>query len=175
MRRLMLLRHAKSDWSVSGQKDHDRTLASRGQMAAPLMGHYMASHALVPDHAIVSTSARTRETWQLAAEAFPKKPPTSYESQIYEAEPDEILAAIADAPPEAKSLLVVGHNPGFQETAALLIGTGDAKARAKIAAKFPTAALAVIDFDVKAWTDVRPGKGRLERFITPRAIGDNGD
>lgn len=175
MRRLMLLRHAKSDWSNPGQKDHDRTLASRGQTAAPLMGRYMASHGLVPDHAIVSTAVRTRETWRLIAEAFPSKPSTTYEPRIYEAEPDEIIAAIAAAPPAAKSVLVVGHNPGFQETATLLVGSGDPKARAKVAAKFPTAALAVIDFDVTNWTDIRTSAGRLERFITPRAIGDKGD
>ena len=175
MRRLMLLRHAKSDWSASGQTDHERGLALRGKTAAPLMGRYMASQALVPDHAIVSTAARTRETWRLVAEAFPQKPPASYEDRIYEAEPDAILAAIAKAPVSATTLLVVGHNPGFHETAMLLVASGDKRARAKLSAKFPTAALAVIDFDVESWSAIRPGSGRLERFETPRAIGGEDD
>lgn len=175
MRRLMLLRHAKSDWSGSGQTDHERGLALRGETAAPLMGRYMAGQALVPDHAIVSTAVRTRETWQLVAKAFPQKPPATYERRIYEAESEAILAAIADAPSSAKTLLVVGHNPGFHETAMLLVGSGDKGARAKLSAKFPTAALAVIDFDVKSWSAIRPGSGRLERFVTPRAIGGKDD
>ena len=175
MRRLMLLRHAKSNWSVSGQTDHERGLASRGEIAAPLMGRYMASEGLVPDHAIVSTAVRTRETWRLVAEAFPQEPPASYEDRIYEAEPETILAATAKAPSSTRTLLVVGHNPGFHEMAMLLVGSGDKRARAKLSAKFPTAALAVIDFDVKSWAALRPGSGRLERFVTPRAIGGEDD
>lgn len=175
MRRLMLLRHAKSDWSVAGQSDHERGLALRGETAAPLMGRYMASQGLVPDHAIVSTAVRTRETWQLVAEAFPQKPPTTFEQRIYEAAPEAIIAAIKEAPISAKTLLVVGHNPGFHETAHLLVGSGDKKARAKLLAKFPTAALAVIDFDIANWSAIKPGSGRLERFVTPRAIGGEDD
>jgi phosphohistidine phosphatase len=175
MRRLMLLRHAKSDWSVSGQTDHERGLVLRGETAAPLMGRYMASQALVPDQAIVSTAVRARETWRLVAEAFPQKPPSTYEESIYEAEPEAILAAIAKAPSSARTLLVVGHNPGFHETAMLLVGSGDKRLRTKLAAKFPTAALAVIDFDVKSWSAIQPGSGRLERFVTPRAIGGEDD
>lgn len=139
------------------------------------MGRYMASQALVPDHAIVSTAVRTRETWRLVAEAFPQKPPATYERRIYEAGPEAILAAIADAPSSARTLLVVGHNPGFHETAMLLVGSGDKRARAKLSAKFPTAALAVIDFDTKTWAAIRPGSGRLECFVTPRAIGGEDD
>jgi phosphohistidine phosphatase len=139
------------------------------------MGRYMASHGLVPDHAIVSTAVRTRETWRLVTDAFLRKPPVSYEDRIYEADPQAIMAAIAKAPSSAKTLLVVGHNPGFHETALLLVGSGDTRARAKLSAKFPTAALAVIDFDVKSWSAIRPGSGRLERFVTPRAIGGEDD
>lgn len=175
MRRLMLLRHAKSDWSVGGQPDHERGLALRGETAAPLMGRYMASHGLVPDQAIVSTALRTRETWRLVADAFPQKPSAIYEQRIYEAEPDAILAAIREAPGAARTILVVGHNPGFHDTATLLVGSGDKRARAKLATKFPTAALAVIDFDIANWPAIRLGSGRLERFVTPRAIGGEDD
>ncbi len=175
MHRLMLLRHAKSDWSGSGRSDHERGLAARGQTAAPLIGRYMASEGLVPDHAIVSTATRTRETWRLAADAFPQKPRATYEPRIYEADPAAIIAAIKEAPPTTNTLLVVGHNPGFHDTAMLLVGSGDKKSRAKLSAKFPTAALAVIDFDIAKWSAIRPGSGRLERFITPRAIGGEDD
>jgi phosphohistidine phosphatase len=170
MRRLMLLRHAKSDWSQPGQADHDRTLNPRGRKAAPLMGRYMAEHGMIPDHAIVSTAARTRETWRLVADMFPRKPPAHFEDRIYEASPRDILAAIADAPASAQSLIVVGHNPGFHETANLLVDSGDRRLRRRLSEKFPTAALAVIDLDIDDWTAIRPGSGRIERFVTPRAI-----
>jgi phosphohistidine phosphatase len=175
MRRLMLLRHAKSDWSLPGQADHDRDLAARGRKAAPLVGRYMAEHAIIPDHVIVSTATRTRETWRLVADTFPRKPPADFEDRIYEASPRDILAAIADAPASARSLLVVGHNPGFHETANLLVGSGDKRMRATLLDKFPTAALAVIDLDIPDWAAIRPGSGQLESFVTPRALGGPSD
>jgi phosphohistidine phosphatase len=175
MRRLMLLRHAKSDWSSPGQRDHERVLAPRGRKAAPLVGRYMAEHAMIPDHAIVSTAARTRETWGLVAEMLPRKPSTDFEDRIYEASPRDILSAIARAPASAQSVIVVGHNPGFHETANLLVDSGDKRMRSSLSDKFPTAALAVIDLDIDDWAAIRPGGGRLERFVTPRAIGGASD
>jgi len=175
MRRLMLLRHAKSDWSLSGRADHERELAPRGRAAAPLIGRYMAEHGMQPDHAIVSTATRTRETWQLVADMLPRKPSVEFEDRIYEASPRHILTAIADAPAAARSLLVVGHNPGLQDTANLLVETGNKRMLGKLAEKFPTGALAVIDLDIADWADIRPGCGRLESFITPRAIGAASD
>jgi phosphohistidine phosphatase len=175
MRRLMLLRHAKSDWSLPGQTDHERDLTTRGRKAAPLMGRYMAEHAMIPDHAIVSTAKRTRETWRLVADLLPKIPPVDFEDRIYEASPRDILAAIADAPASARSLLVVGHNPGFHDTANLLVESGDKRLRKSLSEKFPTGALAVIDLDINDWTAIRPGRGRLESFVTPRAIGGGRD
>jgi phosphohistidine phosphatase len=175
MRRLMLLRHAKSDWSLPGQNDHERDLAPRGRKAAPLMGRYMADHGMLPDHAIVSTARRTRETWRLMADMLPKIPPVEFEDRIYEASPRDILAAIADAPASARSLLVVGHNPGFHDTANLLIDSGDKRLRSSLTEKFPTGALAVIDLRIDDWAKIRPGSGRLENFVTPRAVGGGSD
>lgn len=175
MRRLMLLRHAKSDWSRPGQSDHDRELAARGRKAAPLMGRYLAEHAMIPDHAIVSTATRTRETWRLVADMLPRQPSVDFEDRIYEASPRDILAAIAEAPASARSLLVVGHNPGFHDTANLLVESGDKRLRKSLSEKFPTGALAVIDLDIDDWTAVQPGSGRLESFVTPRVIDGGSD
>jgi phosphohistidine phosphatase len=175
MRRLMLLRHAKSDWSLPGQSDHDRGLAPRGRKAAPLMGRYIAEHGLIPDRVIVSTAKRTQETWRLVAEALPRVPPVDFEDRIYEASPRDILAAIADTPGSARTLLVVGHNPGFQDTANLLVASGEKRLRNGLAEKFPTGALAVIDLDIADWAEIRPGSGRLENFVTPREIESRSD
>jgi phosphohistidine phosphatase len=174
MRRLMLLRHAKSDWSAPGRPDRERTLSTRGVRAAPLMGRYLAEHDLVPDHAIVSTAERTRQTWHLLGEPVTQPPGVTFDDRIYEAAPADILAAIDDAPKAAMKLLVVGHNPGLQSLALMLAGSGSAKARKALLEKYPTAGLAVIDFDLANWS-LAPGSGRLERFITPRAIGGDAD
>lgn len=139
------------------------------------MGRYMAEHAMIPDHAIVSTATRTRATWRLVAEMFPHRPPVDFEDRIYEASPRDILAAIAQAPASAQSLMVVGHNPGFHETANLLVDSGDRRMRKSLVDKFPTAALAVIDLDIDDWSAIRPGSGRLAYFVTPRSIDGAGD
>lgn len=175
MRRLMLLRHAKSDWSGSGKADHDRMLSARGREAAPRMGRYLARENLLPDRVIVSDSARTRETWDIVAQALPNQPQVSFEERIYEASPYDILDVLSETPAASKALLVVGHNPGLQSVAMILVGSGDPDARERLAEKFPTAGLAVIDFDAARWDDIRAGSGRLIRFAAPRAIADASD
>jgi len=175
MRRLMLLRHAKSDWSAPGRPDRERVLSPRGESAAPLLGRYLAEQGLVPQHAIVSVAERTRQTWQRLGKAVTGPPSVTFDDRIYEASPLDILTAIADIPAAVESLLVVGHNPGLQSLALALAGSGSGKARRTLAEKFPTAGLAVIDFDLPDWKSLEPGSGRLERFITPRAIGGDED
>ena len=175
MRRLMLLRHAKSDWSAPGRPDRERVLSPRGERAAPLMGRYLAEQGLVPQHAIVSGAERTRQTWQLLGKAVTETPSVTFDDRIYEAAPADILDAIADAPARAETLLVVGHNPGLQSLAIGLAGAGGGKARRMLAEKFPTAGLAILDFDLPDWRSLSAGSGRLERFITPRAIGGDED
>lgn len=170
MRRLMLLRHAKSHWSVGGQSDAERTLASRGRAVAPVVGRYMTQHGLRPDLALVSSARRTRETWDLIVSAFESPPPVKFDPRLYDARAANSLAVIQQVPADVQTLLLVGHNPGMQQLAHLLAATGDLDARQALAEKFPTAALAVIDFPVDGWTDVRAGTGRLDRFVTPRAL-----
>lgn len=168
MRRLMLLRHAKSDWSRPGLADHDRPLNARGRAAAPKVGAYLVRHKLVPDLIVVSSATRTRETLDLLLEAFKQPPRIVHDARIYEAEPEVLREVIAETPREVGSLLMIGHNPGLEELAAELVTSGKADARTRLAAKFPTAALAVIDFKGDDWSN--PGSGKLERFIVPRLL-----
>jgi phosphohistidine phosphatase len=169
MLRLMLLRHAKSDWSVGGQPDRDRKLNQRGRAAATQMGAYMGAEKLLPTLILCSTAARTRETCNRLIAAF-AHPPIHYERQLYEAAPETIIDLIAATSGDVRDLLVIGHNPGLQLAALKLVAAGSAEQRADLRDKFPTAALAVIDFDIDAWSAVKSGKGRLERFTVPRQI-----
>src|SRR5258708_1538136 len=125
MRRLMLLRHAKSDWSTPGQRDHDRPLNARGREAAPKMGAYMVRHALIPDLIVASTAKRVVETLDLLLPAFDKPPKVAADAAVYEASPHALLASIKQTPRAAHSLLMVGHNPGLAALAELLIAAGE--------------------------------------------------
>ena len=170
MRRLLLLRHAKAERLQSGGRDHDRILSKRGHDDATAVGAYLVRHKLIPGQALVSTSARTRETWALLAKAFTKVPPVEFEGSIYEAAPEAILKAIRATEPAAKTLLVVGHNPGMQQLASVLIASGDIEARQRLLEEFPTAAFAMITFATDRWEGLHANGGRLEHFVTPRTL-----
>lgn len=168
MKQLLLLRHAKSAWP-DGVPDHDRPLADRGRRDAPRMGAYMAETGLQPDFVLISSARRTQETWALVEPALAKPCPSRIVPSIYEAEPQAILTAIRGAPEESERLLVIGHNPGFEDLARLLAPTGDADAISRLGEKYPTAGLAVIALDIELWAEAAPGRGRLESFVTPKA------
>jgi phosphohistidine phosphatase len=168
MRRLMLLRHAKSDWS-KGTPDVDRPLAARGKDAAPRMGAYLEQEQLLPDLALVSAAKRARKTWKLVRQ-YLGETEVMFEPRIYEAPAARLLSVVKETGPAVRTLLMVGHNPGFEDLAKLLIGHGDRYALARLAQKYPTAGLVVIDFAVESWADVAPRAGRLERFVTPKTL-----
>jgi phosphohistidine phosphatase len=170
MRRLMLLRHAKSDWSAPGMRDQDRLLSARGREAAPKMGRYMARHGLVPDLIIASPAMRVTETLALVLPAFAKQPKATPDSRIYETDAEELLRVVKEVPRAVHSLLLVGHNPSLADLASLLTASGDVDTRQRLIEKFPTAALAVFDFALDDWSRIHPRSGRLDRFVLPKAL-----
>ncbi|MBX9908518.1 MAG: histidine phosphatase family protein [Beijerinckiaceae bacterium] len=174
MRRLMLLRHAKSSWPA-GLADRERPLATRGREAAPVMGRYLADELLLPDLVLVSPARRTAETWELVAPMLPERPAVHVEPRIYEAAARRLLEVVTEQDAGVKTLLMIGHNPGFEELAALLTGHGDRYASVRMARKYPTCGLAVLDFPVEDWRDVAARGGRLDRFVTPESLGEGPD
>jgi len=169
MRRLMLLRHAKTERAGPGERDRDRKLMKRGRSDAPSIGAYMAHHGLIPDVALVSPAKRAQETWALAAPAFARAPRTVSDERIYNASPDALIAVLGEAR-KAHTLLLVGHNPGLQDLAAQLIASGDVEMREQLKEKLPTSGLVVIDLPIDDWSLIHPHAGRLERFVSPRLI-----
>ncbi len=169
MRRLLLLRHAKTERVAPGERDRDRKLTKRGRSDAPVIGAYMAHHGLVPDLALVSPAARSQETWALLAPAFAKAPRAAKDERIYNASPERLLAVIGETR-GARSLLVIGHNPGLQDIAVRLIAAGDVEARERVSEKLPTSGLVVINFSIDDWSKLHPHSGRLEHFVTPRLL-----
>jgi phosphohistidine phosphatase len=169
MRRLMLLRHAKTERAQPGEPDRERRLTKRGRADAPVTGAYMARHGLVPDLAMISPAARAQETWKLVAACFAPAPAAVSEERIYNASAGALMALIAEIR-RPHSLLLVGHNPGIHDLAIQLIAAGDAQARERVTEKLPTAGLVVIDLAFDDWSRLRAGGGRLERFVSPRLI-----
>lgn len=169
-RTLFLLRHAKSSWDDPALDDFDRPLSERGRRDAPVMAGEMNRRGWFPQRALVSPALRARRTWALADECLPTACETVYEEAIYEASPQAILTAIRGTPGGVTSLVVVGHNPGLEELAALLAGPGsDADALSRLKQKFPTAALA--RFEVPAtWDALGQHAARLSDFVTPKSI-----
>jgi phosphohistidine phosphatase len=167
MRTLILFRHAKSSWTNSGLGDFDRPLSERGEKAAPRMAAYVAEQCLVPDLVLCSAARRTRDTLDRALPQWVPEPRIDYVKALYLAEVPTLLALVHNTPPETQRLMIIGHNPGLQNFALALIG-GDTPEAGTIARKFPTAAVAVIRFDIRDWAAVRPRGGHLASFMTPR-------
>jgi phosphohistidine phosphatase len=170
MKRLYLLRHAKSDWAAPDKLDADRPLSPRGRRAAPAIGRFMRKEQLVPALALCSTARRTEETWDLLAETLKAEVPVEASDKLYLASPSRLLKAIRAVDDKIPSVVVVGHNPGLQALALELTGGGDASARSRMMAKYPTGGLAVFDFAVDRWGNIAAGGGRLERFVVPRDL-----
>ncbi|MGD0375417.1 MAG: histidine phosphatase family protein [Streptosporangiaceae bacterium] len=168
-RRLVLLRHAKSAWP--DLPDHDRPLAGRGRGDAPAIGRWLRETGCVPDLVWCSTASRAAQTWQLAAAELGADPPVSYQPRLYGATGGELAELIREAPATTATLLLVGHNPGIQELALMMAGTGGDPAGAldRAAAKFPTAAVAVLEFD-GGWPELSAGGARLVGFVVPREL-----
>ena len=159
MKRLVLLRHAKSSWDDPGLRDHQRPLAPRGIRAASEMARWLARHDYVPHRVLCSDAVRTRQTWALMADlvggAAPP-PDLSIEPDLYLASPREIRRLVAERADDADVLMVIGHNPGMHDLALALAQPGSSDTDERLARKFPTGAAAVLDFDVDHWSELRP-------------------
>jgi phosphohistidine phosphatase len=156
-RTLILLRHAKSDWTED-VPDHDRPLAKRGRHDAPQVGRWLRGHGYLPDTVVCSTAQRTRQTWELvAAKLRAADPAVTFEPRAYGATPHTLLYLLRELQPATRTALLVGHNPGISELASAL---------AEAPLSFPTAAVAVLVFDGD-WSDLEPGRAELVNFVIP--------
>ena len=165
MRRLILIRHAKSSWDDPSMRDLDRPLAKRGRRGASRVGKWLARDGIRPEVALVSSARRTQETWDLIVRAAGAAP-TRYLPELYHAGPETMLEVL-HAAPEVERVLMLGHQPGIGAFARRLLAEPPDDARFE---KFATAAVAVIDFAVDAWPEAAWGAGRLHAFTDPRAL-----
>lgn len=174
MKTLLLLRHAKSSWEDRSLSDHDRPLNPRGERDAPRMGRLLRDEGSWPDLVLCSTARRARRTARLLLARADDDAPDDdtpddatdirYLSELYLAEPEDYLAAVRRAGGEAKSVLVVGHNPGLEMLLQRLTGEWH---------RLPTAALARVELAIDSWgelEDLEEGRGALAGLWLPKEL-----
>lgn len=172
---LLLMRHAKSDWSRPGLPDHDRPLNPRGRRDAPRLGRFLREHGLVPAAALSSTARRARETVEAVLPAAGAKAvPLRRTERLYGAAPGEIFREVREAAAElgasASPLLVVAHNPGMEELVARC-GRRGPGGPGGVVAPFPTAALAIVECPGTSWEDLpSPEETTVVRSARPRDL-----
>ena len=152
---LILLRHAKSDWS-GNEGDHDRPLNNRGRRQAPDAGRWLAANIDSIDLAVVSTAKRARTTWDLVAGELEQPPKTRHDDNLYAASVGELLTTVRHLDEALNTVLLVGHNPGIEDLAQTLTGAS---------VPMPTSAIAVIEL-----TTTWDGAGRLRGVLASAGL-----
>jgi phosphohistidine phosphatase len=164
MRRLTLVRHAKSDWSLPGQPDWDRALNKRGQRDAPEMARRLRARKLRPDRILSSPAVRALTTATIMAREL-KVPANNLrqDERLYLASPADLLAVVRELGGDAKHLMVFGHNPGLTDFANRL-SAGDR------IDNMPTCAIFTALFDLKDWSELEWDSGQEAEFDYPKNL-----
>lgn len=170
MKTLILLRHAKSDWSSGIQRDHDRPLNRRGERAASTVGRFLAAIGEVPDGVISSSAVRARSTAELAIEAGGWDRSLEVTDELYDTTPESALAVARGTSEAHSSLLLAGHEPTWSELAGRLVGAPPHGATVRMV----TACMVRIDFPVERWRDIGFGRGTLMWLIPPKLLQKGG-
>ncbi len=171
MKRLFLLRHAKSSWDDPHAADHDRPLAPRGRKAAKEIAAYMKDKRFEPSIVLCSSALRARQTWEIAAPAFPNRTAVEIEPSLYRAGKEELMSRLRSIPPEVSSVLLIGHNPAMQElVVTLACESGQLQSIRK---KFSTAALAVLEAQISDWKELEPAAAELTDFVIPKRLPES--
>ena len=157
------MRHAKSSWDDASLADYDRPLNDRGLEAAPLIGRLIKERGYIPDAVFSSPAKRAKKTAKLAVNAADITASIRFDERIYEASPQTLIKVLSEVDDEVRSAMVVGHNPGMEGLIRSL--TGEVTA-------MPTAAFAVIDLDIKKWSDIGYQTGKLFEVLRPKEVGN---
>ena len=163
MKTLLIFRHGKTEKDAP-HGDRERALTTRGERDTQAMAHYLLAQAGPPDAILASDAKRAQQTAKILAKAIDFAGKIESEPDIYGASLDTLLRVVRRLPDRAQRVVLVGHNPGFEELAAALGG------EAVEGGHLPTAGVAHLEFDVDRWKDVRPGTGRLRGLYDPEEI-----
>ena len=161
MKTLLLLRHAKSSRDDTALRDFDRPLNDRGKDDAKLIGRFIRESSITPDLVISSPAKRATKTTELVLKSAGLNINVAFDERIYEADVHRLLAVVSQIEPAASVVMLVGHNPGFEDLVEVLAGR---------TTSVPTASLAQIDLTVEEWNEVRAGAGKLKWLVTPKDL-----
>ncbi len=170
MKRLCLMRHAKSDWSNPARGDAERCLNERGFKSADFLAGFIIDQGWIPDHVLCSTAVRARSTVQPLAARLKDRCTVEFRENLYMAMPDTLLSLIHAQNDKDETLLIVAHNPGLEMLAVGLADTQSKDYTARMADHFPTGALAVFTFDIETWSDVKDAGGQVCFYGKPREL-----
>jgi phosphohistidine phosphatase len=164
MKRLLVLRHAKSSWKDPDLQDHDRPLNKRGRHDAPLMGKLLKDEDLKPDLIVSSPATRAIKTAELVAKECKYKGETVINEALYRAEPKDYLKILEGLSVTYKTVLIVGHSPTIEETIEMITNSSDVI--------MPTCALAHIRLPIENWADInkQKTKGKLVKIWKPKEL-----
>jgi len=162
MKKLLIMRHAKSCWKNSDLTDHERPLKKRGRNDAKRMGKLLKSKKITPDIIICSTAVRAQETADYVVEGMKYKNEIVFTDALYMAEPKDILSAIIDHAKNQKTVLIIGHNPGSEALLQILTGKVES---------LPTASIAYITAKIDKWKDISKCEDvKLKKLWRPKDI-----
>lgn len=167
MRRLYLLRHAKSSWKLAGQLDYERGLTERGEDDLVLISELISEHEIVPDFIFCSGARRARDTLTGVAKALPSDAQVEFTDAIYQASARDLLMVLRGVPAKYSSVLLIGHNPAIHNLSVEI--SRESEELVRLAAKFPTAALAEFEFDCD-WAELGENSTDLTRFTRPKQL-----
>lgn len=166
MKRLYLLRHAKSSWSSGSQVDHDRPLAPRGVAATERLTRYLQAQGASPHVVLCSSARRTRETLAGIEDGLAGEQQVAFESELYGASTQQLLDRVRQLPDAAESVMVIGHNPGLHELAIMLVSD---QAETQLAA-FPAGALVTLDVPGDSWSSIGDDPCEIDDYVVPREL-----
>ena len=172
MKRLAVLRHAKSSWKKRELDDFERPLNGRGRRAARRMGREMSERGMQFDFVLASPAVRVRETIDGVSQEHELGALIRFEPRIYMARVAELLELVGTIPDDAENALLVGHNTSAERLVIKLAKDDERGLRKRVEEKFPTAALAVIDLPIERWDALQPESGRLVELIYPADLED---
>jgi phosphohistidine phosphatase len=167
LKRLYLLRHAKSSWDDPGVPDHDRSLAPRGHRATKLIAEHLRRERIAPALVLCSSAHRALQTLEGIAPAFDAGVPTQVERDLYGASEGELLERVRRIPDTEQSAMLIGHNPAIHGLALSLAGGG--RDPVGVEQKYPTGALATLTFE-GSWQQLGPGSAQLIAFVRPKDL-----
>jgi len=164
MKQLLIMRHAKSDWSTDTKEDIDRPLNRRGKNDAPLMGEEILKRNVIPELILSSPANRARQTVDLFARSCGFSKEVQLIDEFYPGDMKSILKHIKNVPDQINRLMIIGHNPVFELLASNFISNKEADI------SMPTACIVAVSAEIDQWKDLELHNNKLNWIITPKQV-----